>query len=492
MWSGRVQKVAAFAAATSAFAASAQLASPNGPGGALAHPVVDPVAGTRFELSNGTAFDRWRLTAGSSRDSDEVGPASFPRFDWTVAHASDLARANLAFDWQRRFGGGMLGASAFASGTRGDFGDAPASALGSVPGERIFQQRSRESAFGGSVSWLGATRLPGLFATHAASLRLKSAGHDWQSGATDERGELQPTRHDRLGESAATFDLASDIALAHGVRAAAGVRYDSYRSAVRSDALADSGNVEASLVSPRFRLGLPMGRSEAFLAISRGFSGDDTRSATLIDPRTKAPVARLDPLATVESFQVGFRGHWLPGADTSVSMFRMKASDEIFLAGENTVTEFSRPTVRQGIQGAVRYEPYRWLSVDLQAASLTARFADGANEDVPGAAQRIVSAAATVRGSHGWSGSLLANSLGKRGDGYAGMRDSTFVNAQLARKLSRDTRVSLDLFNVFGHPLRDVDYLATTRLWSQPPSGDAMLPGPAQPRGVRLQLRVRF
>jgi outer membrane receptor protein involved in Fe transport len=194
----------------------------------------------------------------------------------------------------------------------------------------------------------------------------------------------------------------------------------------------------------------------------------------------------------VENFQVGFRGHWLPGADTSVSMFRTRSRDEIFLSGESTLTEFARPTVRHGVQGAVRYEPASWLTVDLQAAALNARFADGANEYIPGAAERIASAAATVRGPTGWSGTLLVNSLGRQGASLAAMGASTFVNAQLARKLSRDTRVSIDVFNILGRPLRDVDYLATTRLWSQPPAGDASLPGPAESRGVRVQFRVRF
>ena len=475
----------------SAFAASAGPVDPNGlRAGAL---LPDAAGSGRFELSSADALDRWRLTAGASHDAAGFArPAAFPRFDSASAVAGDLARADLAFDWQRRMAGGAFGASAFASGARGDFADTPASTIDGAPGARLFQQRSRESSFGGALSWNAASRLFGVFATHGAQLRLRGGGHDWRSGASDERGELQATRRDRLDESAATLDFGTDLRLPLGLRASAGMRYDSYRAGVRSDSSASAGSIEASLASPRVRLGLPMGRSEAFVAMSRGPAGDDSRSMTLVDPRTKAPIARLDPLTGVENFEVGFRGHWLPGADTSVSMFRMKSSDELFLSGEDTITEFARPTVRHGVQAAARYEPYRWLTVDLQAAALKARFADGANEDLPGAAQRIASAAATVRGPNGWGGSLLLNALGRQGESLAAMGASTFVNAQLTRKLSKDTRVSLGLFNVFGRPLRDVDYLATTRLWSQPPAGDASLPGPAEPRGIRLQFRVRF
>ena len=490
---GRAQKVAAIAAAMSAFAASAQSVDPNGLGRGAGVALPDAAGTGRFELSSADALDRWRLSAGASRDpAGFVMPAAFPRFDWAAAAAGDLARADLAFDWQRRIAGGAFGASAFASGARGDFADAPLDAIGAAPGVRLFQQRSRESTFGGALSWNAASRLFGIFGTHGAQLRLRSSGHDWQSGASDERGALQATRRDQLDENSATVDFGTDIRLPLGVRASAGVRYDSYRAAVRSDTSTSAGSVAANLASPRLRLGLPVGRSEAFVAMTRGLASDDTRSMTLVDPRTKAPVARLDPVAGVENFEVGFRGHWLPGADTSVSMFRLKSSDEIFLSGENTITAFSRPTVRHGVQAAARYEPFRWLTVDLQAAALKSRFGDGANEDLPGAAQRIASAAATVRGPHGWGGSLLLNSLGRQGESLAAMGASTFVSAQLTRKLSKDTRVSLDLFNVFGRPLRDIDYLSTTRLWTQSPAGDAGLPGPAEPRGVRVQFRVRF
>ena len=77
-------------------------------------------------------------------------------------------------------------------------------------------------------------------------------------------------------------------------------------------------------------------------------------------------------------------------------------------------------------------------------------------------------------------------------DGFAGLRASTFMNARLTRKLSKRARLDLDMLNVFGRELRDIDYLATTRMWSQPAAGEANLLGPAEPRGVRLQLHIRF
>jgi hypothetical protein len=55
------------------------------------------------------------------------------------------------------------------------------------------------------------------------------------------------------------------------------------------------------------------------------------------------------------------------------------------------------------------------------------------------------------------------------------------VNAGLTRNLSRDTRLSLDLLNVFDRPLHDVDYFSASRLTNQ-----------VEPRGVRLRLRTTF
>jgi outer membrane receptor protein involved in Fe transport len=204
-------------------------------------------------------------------------------------------------------------------------------------------------------------------------------------------------------------------------------------------------------------------------------------------------VERLDPVVNSDTAEIGFRRRLPFGIETTVSLFRATSDLEALLAGENAITEFSRPTVRQGVQLAAHYEPRRWLALDLNAMMLRARFADGGAEYVPGAAERNASASATVRG-YGWSASLLVSYLGKRSgiEEAASLRASTFVNARLSRSLSKNTRLSLDVFNLFDQRLRDVDYFSASHLASAFGPADSYLFNPAEPRGFRLKLRTTF
>jgi hypothetical protein len=192
--------------------------------------------------------------------------------------------------------------------------------------------------------------------------------------------------------------------------------------------------------------------------------------------------------------EIGFRRRLPFGIETKVSMFRAASQLEALSTGENAITEFSRPTVRQGVRATAHYQPLSWLMLDVQATSLHARFADGAAEYVLGAAERNASAAATMRMPDGWSGSLLVSYLGKRSgiEDSVALRASTFVNGRLTRSLSKNTRMSLDVFNVFDQKLRDADYFSASRASSSFGGNDNYLFNPAEPRGFRLRLRTTF
>src|SRR5207237_3470002 len=153
---------------------------------------------------------------------------------------------------------------------------------------------------------------------------------------------------------------------------------------------------------------------DMFVTLRRRTGRDGAVLAAMMDPRAGAAIGRLDPLAGSEMVEIGFRRRLPLGIETTVSMFRAASDLEVLLTGENEISEFSRPTVRQGVQATARYEPASWLRLELQATALHARFADGAAEYVPGASERNASAAATLRMPNGWSGSLLVSYLGRR------------------------------------------------------------------------------
>ena len=478
---GRLQKVAALVAVAGGFAAPS-LASEDGSGASLAAVSAREAQldRTALELSESTAVERWSLRAGSYRGAWDPSEASaFPRFDWRSALAGDVARAGLAFDWQRKLGPGRVEASAFARLTRADVNDG-------ATGVDAFGQRLRESSFGAALRWNAGA--------HALAASFRSTGRDAEGGLAGAGGNLIPVREDRLDESALTLGASTDFRLPAGIRADAGVRYDIYRANVRSDLLAHGAEAGARVVSPQLRLRAPLASGgDVFLTLGRGLQAGSRALTAPIDPRTGTPLARLDPAAATETIEIGFHRRLPPGVEATVSLFRAASDFELMLAGENAITEFSRPTVRQGVQLAARYEPAKWLTLDFHAMALRARFADGAAEYVAGAAERNASASATIRG-FGWSASLLVNYLGKRAgiEEVASLRASTFVNGRLSRNLSKNTRVTFDVFNIFDQRLRDVDYFTASRLSNAFGAADNYLFNPAEPRGFRLKLRTTF
>jgi len=134
------------------------------------------------------------------------------------------------------------------------------------------------------------------------------------------------------------------------------------------------------------------------------------------------------------------------------------------------------------------------VAAALVAASALAAGTASAGEPY-GAAERNATAGATMKAPNGWSASLFVSSFGSRQaveDNAVRAKSSSFVNARLSRNLSKQTRVSVEVFNIFDHRLGDVDYFSTTRVWAQPGAGDNFLFNPAEPRGFRIRLRTTF
>jgi len=59
-------------------------------------------------------------------------------------------------------------------------------------------------------------------------------------------------------------------------------------------------------------------------------------------------------------------------------------------------------------------------------------------------------------------------------------------------KLNTDTKVSLDIFNLFNRKASDIDYFYTSRLQGETASVADIHSHPAEPRTVRLTLTRSF
>ena len=168
-------------------------------------------------------------------------------------------------------------------------------------------------------------------------------------------------------------------------------------------------------------------------------------------------------------------------------------AEPAFAAGSTTLSPMERALGRDGAQALVRYAPFSWLSLELGIASLRTRFDN--DTAIPRGAERIASAGASLHTPDGWTASLLVSSLDRRNsfvEDDSPVRPTTFVNGRISRNLTKNTRMSFDVFNVFDQRLAGIDYFSASRLWDQPGAADSFLFNPAEPRGFRLKLKVAF
>ena len=141
------------------------------------------------------------------------------------------------------------------------------------------------------------------------------------------------------------------------------------------------------------------------------------------------------------------------------------------------------------------WTPLPWLLLDADLAWTGARFANGGR--ILNAVDRVVALAASLRDLGPWSASLQKRYLGAGAlveDNSVRSIPSITANLRISRSLQpllgKDSVLTLDAFNLFNRPVNDNQY----RCGSQPRGlavADDHHVHPAEPRPVRLTLRVR-
>lgn len=428
-------------------------------------PPVPEARDIRFDGAD--AGQRWSLVASASRSPGD--PLE-----------GDRATGRLAFDWTGFAPAGQWRGSAFANASelRHDRFQPGADAL-----DERHERTQRTTRFGASLGF--ATR-------------------DWDLTARAEQQSLEAREGLRNGASGARspFDVHGASLARLSARLASQVRLPlgTLQLAVEPMALriaADDGALEGhdavNLVAGTIGWRLPLaGRWTLGAALGRGPAATDD-SRALRNPLQGGFVTVLDPALQAKHREVSLA--WR-GAAADVTATAFHDSTPAALTFQDAGWSLApRPVVRQGVHVAWRYDVSRFLSLDAQGTFAAARFADGAREKVPGAPVAFGTAGAMLRVPKGWSAWLFVSTLGPRdatGDEAPRIRSTTRVNAQVQHRISRQTRVSLDVFNVFDHRVSEVDAFAASRAAPPAGMGESFLFRPTDARGFLLRVRTTF
>jgi outer membrane receptor protein involved in Fe transport len=363
-----------------------------------------------------------------------------------------------------------------------------------------FEQREQRTVMGGTLHHTWASQWGAREVTTMAGLQVRRDALDPVGlYGTVRRGRYATTREDRVREGTAGAYLENVVRWMPGLRTIVGARYDDYRFDVRSDDPRNSGVTRDHIVSPKAGAVLgPWARTELYANWGRGFHSNDARGATLsVDPGTGSPAGRVTPLVRSTGMELGLRARPLPDLEASLAAWQLDLASELVFAGDAGTTEASRPSRRRGIEWSVRYSAGQFR-VDFDLSASRARFtdADPAGDYIPGAVDTVGSLALSAFDLGPWSGAFELRHFGPRPlieDGSVRSKATTLANARISRRIGRDWRVSLDVFNLFDRAASDIDYYYVSRLPGEPAGGEPDIHfHPVEPRSLRLTATLRF
>ncbi|MDH0866789.1 TonB-dependent receptor [Mitsuaria sp. GD03876] len=462
-------------------------------------------------LSGGRGGDKWRVALMDYRadwtSTDQVPQRlidagthegrPFGRFDAIdPTDGGRTRRGSLSGEWQRDTEGSSTRIAAYAMAYKLSLYSNFTYAMERPEAGDQFSQQDDRKVYGLSGSHAVDHALGGLPARSEFGFQVRQDRARVGLFKTVGRVVVDPandtTRDDDVRETLSGVYGQTSVELAPWARTVLGVRADQGRFRVDHRAgEGESGRVRDSLVSPKFSLVLgPWARTEFFVNAGRGFHSNDARGVT----------AAVDPapgLVKAKGYELGLRGEWLPGLQTSLALWKLDFDSELVYVGDAGATEANRPSRRRGIEWNNRYVPLPWLLIDADFAWTHARFsdADPVGNRIPNAVDKVASMGVTVRELGPWSASLQWRYLGSGAlveDNSVRSHASLTTNLRVSRRFGAKTELTLDVFNLMDRKVNDIEYLYESQLRGEDaPVADRHV-HPAEPRTVRVTLRRSF
>lgn len=363
-----------------------------------------------------------------------------------------------------------------------------------------FQQSERRTVAGVNTSASWTTELAGFAMRNKIGLQAR---HDQLSPVglygTQERVRHSTVREDRVREGSVGLYAENSTQWLPWLRSVAGLRYDAYRFNVASSIEGNSGKASDGITSPKLSLIFgPWSKTEFFANVGKGFHSNDARGTTqtrLPDGTASSPVT---PLVATRGMELGARTEWLPGLQSSLALWRLDIDSELLFVGDAGETEPSRASRRHGIEWNNHYIAAPWLLFDLDLAASRSRYTqqDPAGNFIPGSIDKVASFGVTLTDQGPWSAAFQLRYFGPRPlveDNSVRSASTTLAYARLGYQLNRQTRVSLDVFNLFDKRASDIDYYYASRLPGEAAEGvEDRHFHPVEPRSVRLTLAYAF
>jgi outer membrane receptor protein involved in Fe transport len=304
---------------------------------------------------------------------------------------------------------------------------------------------------------------------------------------TYRRSFLGSIRSDKVQEASIGVYAQNTVRWTDWLRTTLGWRGDYYDATVTSIFDANnSGSANAAIGSPKFTAVVgPFNKTELFFGAGFGMHSNDARGATITEEPTD-PAAKLSAsplLVRTKGAEIGLRSKFVPGLNSSVSLFALDQASEIVFAGDAGNTQASRTSRRYGVEWTNSYRPQPWLEFDADIALSHARFVgydsdqaalynslagfpqaqigNAAGNYIPNAPPMVASAGITVGEKTGWFGTLrwryLASSPLTEDNAFRSLPTS-IVNGRVGYRADNGWKVQLDVLNLFNSRTNQISY----------------------------------
>ncbi len=364
-----------------------------------------------------------------------------------------------------------------------------------------FSQTDRRTVYGLDASHAFDYRFVGI--ETQTRVGVQTRGDDINVGLfkTIARETLSTVREDRVREGNVGLWADSTSRWTDWLRTTVGIREDVYAGRVISDTPQNSGNVQASMTSPKAGIVLgPWYRTEFYGNAGYGLHSNDIRGATItVDPNDKVtPLDRVPLLVRSKGAEIGIRTKAIDGLTSTLAVFVLDFNSELLFVGDAGTTEPSRPSRRVGVEWTNQYKLLPWMTFDFDLAYTRARFTDfdPVGDFIPGAPAWVASGGVTFGGEPGWFGALRARYFGPRPlieDDSVRSQSSLIFNARAGYKFDNGLRLQLDVLNLFNAQTNQIEYFYLSRLPGEPIGGVAdRHVHSAEPLAVRLTLAGHF
>lgn len=356
-----------------------------------------------------------------------------------------------------------------------------------------FEQKDSRTILGGSVNRTSVDSLGniGMLQTYGIQFR-----HDAIDGVslynTDRRLRIGTVSSDRVDVSALGLYYQNDIALNEWIRMIPGIRADTYRFSDKSLLGGESRSTTTGMLSPKLSCIFgPWNKTEYFINAGYGFHSNDARGVN-------AQTSPATPLVRTKGAEIGMRTRALESLQSSLSVWTMHSDSELVFAGDSGGTEATGPARRIGIEWANYWTPAPWFILDADVAFSRARYTDAITSGgkyVPEAMEKVVSLGAVVNDYEGWFAGARLRYFGSRAlieDNTVRSDPSVLVNVKVGHRLSHNSDLSLDVYNLFDRKTYDIEYYYASQMAKEiTPVADYMV-HPGEPRSFRLTYTLRY